>query len=74
MLPSKEDLKWKALISGKINHEFKCVPAGLMLARIKRELEHDHSESTMNRCVQELYTFFQKYESILKEDISIIFA
>ena len=73
MVPLKTNDKWKSLVSGELDHNFKCVPAGLMLSRLKREAKKDNSSSNINILIDEAYNFFIKYESILTEDIKQIF-
>jgi hypothetical protein len=73
MVPLRTNEKWKALVSGEMNHSFKCVPAGLMLSRLKRESQKDNSMTNINNLIDEAYNFFIKYESILTEDIKEIF-
>lgn len=74
MLPPKEHLNWKQLLYGRLNHEFACVPAGLMLSRIRRQLGHDGSEANYDRLFAEVYAFFTKYETILEKDVKAIFT
>ena len=74
MIPSKSDVKWGKLVKGEVQHSLKSVPAGLMLSRLKREVMTNSDQATMQRCVDEIYTFFEKYESILGEDIARIFG
>ncbi len=73
MLPQKTDEKWKLLVTGKIEHNFKCVPAGLMLSRVKRDILRDDSDGNIIKHIEEAYVFFQRYESILQDDIKAIF-
>ena len=74
MIPAIDHPKWKTLLTGNVEHNFHCVPAGLMLSRIRRELVKDDSEENYNKYLKEAVTFFQKYEKILKEDIDAIFV
>ena len=74
MLPSKNDMKWKLLVSGKIDHNFKSVPAALMISRHKREISKDGSAENVLLHVNEAYDFFQKFEKILQDDIKAIFG
>jgi hypothetical protein len=73
MLPPIEDPRWNELLSGKIQHQFRSVPAGLMFSRLRRQLESDGSPSAIQRCKLEARAFFEKYEIILADDIAAIF-
>jgi hypothetical protein len=74
MLPSKNDIKWKLLVTGKIDHNFKSIPAGMMFSRHKREFSRNSSEENITLLVDEAYNFFSKFEKILQEDIKAIFG
>jgi len=74
MIPQKTDGRWVRLINGKLSHNFKLVPAGLMLSRLRRQFSSAISPKNERECVDELYDFFQKYERILQEDIKAIFG
>jgi len=73
MLPNKNDNRWKMLVKGEINYDFKAVPAALIISRIKRQTAKDSSDSIVSKYIDEVYTFFEKYESILTADINAIF-
>jgi len=73
MMPMKGDDRWTKLAKGEIKHEFKCLPAGLMVSRIRRKLERDSSPAAMQSYANEIHSFFEKYESILQDDIKHIF-
>ncbi len=74
MIPSKNDGKWAKLVKGEARQSLKSVPAGLMLSRMSREIAASPDGQTVQRCVDEAYLFFAKYESILKDDITSIFG
>jgi len=74
MIPSKTDGKWAKLIKGEVTHSFKNVSAGLMLSRLKREAAAEPDQGTLKRCIDEIYVFFEKYETLLRDDITHIFG
>jgi hypothetical protein len=45
-----------------------------MLSRLHRESDANKDQATLQRCIDEIYAFFEKYESILRDDISTIFG
>jgi hypothetical protein len=74
MLPKKTDPRWKALVTGSVQHQFKMVAAGLCVARNQRILAKDSSPAALEAALGEVFTFFEKYESILTDDITAIFG
>ena len=74
MIPPRNDGKWSKLVTGEINHKFKVMSAGLLLARIQRETKSSSDSLTLQRCIGEVYAFFEKYENLLREDITAIFG
>jgi len=73
MIPAKEDKRWEDLVTGKINHHFKCIPAALMLSQITRKVKNNSSQYIIQKSIDDIHYFFDKFESILKEDINEIF-
>jgi hypothetical protein len=74
VIPSKTDKRWEMLVTGEIDHEFKTLAAGLLLSRLRREAKSKADRGTISRCVDEEYAFFEKYESVLRDDIVDIFG
>jgi len=73
MLPEKSNHIWSQLVTGKKSYKCRVVPASMLLARIIRSTQIDDSPENVQRCIEETYTFFQRYQSILKDDIRTIF-
>lgn len=71
MIPSKSHGVWAKLVKGE--YSLKSVPAGLMVSRMKRETASG-DPATLRRCIDEVYGFFEKYETILRDDIANIFG
>jgi hypothetical protein len=74
MIPPLDDQRWDELLTGRKQHQFRSVPAGLMFSRLRRQLESDGSPSSFDRCRLEARAFFEKYEKILADDITAIFT
>ena len=74
MVPKKTDPRWKALLQGNVEYQFKMVAAGLCVARNRRIMAKDSSPAALEASLDEVYGFFEKYESILADDISAIFG
>jgi hypothetical protein len=73
MLPNQTDSRWEALLTGKIQHQFKMTAAGLCVSRLQRDLAKDRSSAALGAAVGEVHAFFKKYETIMGEDISALF-
>lgn len=73
MIPEKTDSRWKNIVEGNISREFKTVAAGLCVSRNQRAYRMDQSPATMSKCVEELISFFTKYEKISQDDLKGLF-
>ena len=74
MLPDKRNEKWKSLINGGIKHEFKVMAAGLMVSRLQRDINKNNSTENYQKCIDEAYNYFSKYEKLFESDIKSIFG
>ena len=74
MIPPSVDPTWARLIKGELQYSLKSVPAGLMLSRLKREVGASKDPAILRKCIDEAFGFFEKYESILHEDIAQVFG
>lgn len=72
MIPGKQHTTWRALITGQRKHDFKCVPAGLMVSRITRD--YAKKPGAIDVLVDELHAFFTKFEPALKDDLPQLFG
>lgn len=73
MLPTKNDEIWIKLVTGKIQHNFKFVPAGLLISRVVRHVNKSNSATELDKYVTEVYNFFEKYQNVFPDDINAIF-
>jgi hypothetical protein len=67
-IPAKTDDCWKRLLLSPHQHAFKCLPAGLMIARLQRTTQSNPAD--MAACIDEMHRFFTKYESLTKDDLA----
>jgi hypothetical protein len=74
MIPDKSDPRWKDILTGKIDHHFRFVAAGMCVSRNMRSVEAEKTQENMQRAVTELHTFFTKYEQIAKDDLETVFG
>lgn len=73
MIPPKSDPRWKDLLTGRCRHQFKLASAAMCVARNQRHVIQDSSPQMIEKCVDEIHTFFSKFESIAAEDLDAIF-
>lgn len=74
MIPSISDPRWKSLVQGSLQHDFKSVAAGMCVHRNQRKVVHDPSERSVEAAVQEIHTFFTKYEHVTQKDLDALFS
>lgn len=74
MIPARTNGKWAKLVTGELSHNFNNVAAGLLLSRLRREMQAKPEPQTLQKCLDEEYAFFEKYERILSQDIATIFG
>ena len=74
MVPSKTDPRWKKLVSGELNHQFKMTAAGMCVSRNQRMYKRENSEAAMKSAVDNLHEFFTKFEQIAGDDINALFS
>lgn len=74
MIPDKSDPRWKKLVTGEKNHQFKMTAAGMCVNRNQRMYKRDNSEAAMKSAVDNLHEFFTKFETIAVDDIKALFS
>lgn len=73
MIPDKNDVRWKKLIDGTLQTQFSFVAASMCVSRNQRAYRMDPTQGRLEKSVEELVTFFTKYEERTKEELSQIF-
>ncbi len=63
------DSKLEALIKKQAKYESKNLALNLLISRLQRQYSLNQSPEQLSRCVQEMKMFFEKYASIMKNDI-----
>lgn len=74
MIAEKNDNRWKKLVTGEIKHNFKVFSASMCVNRNVREVVKNPNEIVISNAIDEVYTFFRKYELLLNDDIKEIFG
>jgi len=73
MIAPKEDPKWTALLRGEIQHQFQLASAAMIVSRCQRQVFGDPSPQTVTKNLDELHTFFSKFENVAGDDLNAIF-
>lgn len=73
MIPNESDEIWTLLVTGRKQYKFQVVPANMLLARMMRSTQRDSSPENIQKCVEETYKFFVRYQAILTDDIKKLF-
>lgn len=74
MLPEKSDERWKDLVTGKKKYKFKSLPTKILLGRVVLRAEMDTSPENVNKCINEVYEYFDKNRKVVETDIKQIFG
>jgi hypothetical protein len=74
MIPSNTHNVWKELVTGKKEHKFELVSAGMLINKSIRDIENNNNNPRIiEKSINELYSFFCKHENLLKDDIHELF-
>ena len=73
MIPPKTDPRWQQLLTGQRQHQFKVASAAMCVARNQRTVSLDASPQALEKGVDEIHTFFTKFERVVQEDLNVIF-
>jgi len=73
-LPSRFDARWRDLASGKISKPWSGLATRLLMTRVLKETKTDPSPENVGKCALEIYSFFEKNQSIATADINAAFG
>ena len=73
MIPTKKNPKWKALVKGEIEITFNLIAGNMLLHRLTRSTKRDGSDSNIQKCIDEAYNYFAKFESAFSQELNRIF-
>ena len=73
MIPPKEDPRWVELLKGQIRHRFQLASAAMIVSRCQRQVFGDPSPQTIQKNLDELHSFFTKFENVASDDLIGIF-
>jgi hypothetical protein len=68
VLPASTQSALRSLITGTLDHQFRVPAASLLIFRLR--YQYSEEPSRLEALVREASVFFEKYESILAQDIA----
>ncbi|CAO5682636.1 MAG: hypothetical protein HEEMFOPI_00763 [Holosporales bacterium] len=71
-LPHVSDPRWKDIITGKIAPIWTSVAAQMLMFRVVSSVKKDPSSENIEKQIKEVYSFFEKNQHILQNDIKKI--
>jgi hypothetical protein len=74
MIEPKDHPKWKDVLMGKVQHKFQLASAAMLVSRCQRQVAHDASQQAYEKNLNEMHSFFTKFEHIVVDDIKAIFG
>jgi hypothetical protein len=74
LLPELSDVRWKQLVAGELQYNCELMAANMLLERVVSSVHRDKSEQNIQQSIRETYQFFERYQSILENDIVNIFG
>ena len=73
MLPPKNNSKWTELVKGNLNVNFSVFAGNMLLNRLSRSVSKDSTQQNIQKCVDEAYDFFTRFDSIYKDELKTVF-
>jgi hypothetical protein len=72
MLPPPTNPVWTNLVKGTTDHQFRLAAASMFFFSLRNQFTR--TPSRLPALIQEAHKFFQRYESILGDDIRQLFG
>ena len=73
MIPPKKHPKWRELVKGEIKPNFKVFSGNMIVSRLSKAIRLDDSNENIQRCVDDAYNFFSKFENLFGDELTAIF-
>lgn len=74
MLQPKTNPKWKEFVLAQKRYTFSFLATKMLAQRIQIAIKTDGSEANIQKCIDETYAFFTKYEKMAAGDLQQIFS
>lgn len=75
-IPSKDNSKWKEIVTGEKTYTLKFLAAKILLGRLTRRISQDSSDENISKAIEELHTIYSRNadNASAKVDIKTIFS
>lgn len=74
MVPDKDHARFRQLVTGEISHTFQLFSANMCLSRNQRKVaEEGRSPMAISEAIEDLHSFFVKFETLLTDDLNTLF-
>jgi len=73
MIPEKSDPRWEALVRGEIKPNFKVFSGNMMLNQLSRSIQRDGTDDHIQVCVDQAYSYFERFEMLFVDELNEIF-
>jgi hypothetical protein len=74
MLPSQTDPRWRKLIDQPDQYTYKFLALKILMQRVARKGGARMSPTDRESTVVEVFSFFQKNQALMGDDIAVIFG
>jgi hypothetical protein len=71
-LPARTDACWRDVATGKISRTWTTLAMKILMTRVLRETSVDPSPTNVQRCANEIHSFFEKNAKIAQGDLAMI--
>ena len=69
-MPAKTAQVWQDVATGKIAKPWESLALKIMMTRITAETKRDPTPATIQKCAEEIYSFFEKNIKIAQNDLA----
>jgi hypothetical protein len=69
VIPNRSDACWRNIATGKKAIQTQTLGLQLIMKRIQRAIAAEPGEAAIGKGAEDIYCFFEKYESILANEI-----
>jgi len=75
MIPPKSHPRFRQLVTGELNHSFKSISTSMFGTLLVRRVQAaNQAPAAIIAAIDEVAVFFDKYESIVSDDLKSIFG
>jgi hypothetical protein len=71
MVPAPNHPTWAKLIKGELDHKFKITAASMLFFNLRLQFKRDPDKLSTH--VSEARKFFEKYETLMADDVQTLF-